>query len=116
EILDREDGAKHGLQSLVLAPALRLLNHQELIVRLLLNLDEVRHLGHFVNLAEHFPQTLVPIRSLLRHFHLLARSRRLTGNPAWRKRRLWRNIACFGGLLGRSDRSIWGPPGHLSTH
>src|SRR5262249_2743658 len=33
EILDREDRAEYGLQSLVLAPALGLLDHQELIVR-----------------------------------------------------------------------------------
>ena len=69
EILDREDRAEDGLQALVETPALGLLNHQELIVGLLLNLDEVRHLGHFVDPAEHLPQTLVPIRSrsLLRH-------------------------------------------------
>src|SRR6185503_20654456 len=82
EILDRKDGAKYGLQSLILAPALGLLNHQELIVGLLLNLDEIRHLGHFVDAAEHLAQTLMPIRSrsLLRHFYLLGSSRRLAGN------------------------------------
>ncbi len=71
EILDGEDRAEHGLQALVPAAALGLLHHEELIVGLLLNLDEVRHLGHFVDLAEHLPQTLATVRSLLRHMVLL---------------------------------------------
>src|SRR5581483_8074270 len=70
--------------------AFGLFDHQELIVRLLLHLDEVRHLGHFVDLAEHLPETLVTIRSsLLRHLVLLGSwptlrgsSRRLTGDSA----------------------------------
>ena len=82
EILDREHGAEDRLQALVQAPALGLLHHQELIVGLLLNLDEIRHLGNFTNLAEHLPQTLMPVRSLLRHFYLLGSSRRLAGTPA----------------------------------
>ena len=66
EIADREHRAEHGLESLVQAPALGLLNHQELIVGLFLNLDEVRHLGHFVDSAEHLPQALMTVRRLLR--------------------------------------------------
>ena len=49
EILDREHRAEHSLQALVEASALGLLDHQELIVGLLLNLDEVRHLGNFMD-------------------------------------------------------------------
>ena len=66
EILDREHRAEDGLQALVQASALGLIDHQELIVGLLLNLDEVRHLGNFVNSAEHLPQALMTIRRLLR--------------------------------------------------
>src|SRR4029453_1477833 len=115
EILDREDGAEYGLQSLVLAPTLRLLNHQELIVRLLLNLDEVRHLGHLIDAAEHLPQTLMPIRCLLRHFHLLARSRRLTGNPACAKAETLAKRRILWWVAARTNHLIWGSRGHLST-
>ncbi len=62
EVADRKHRAEHGLEPLVQAPALGLLHHQELIVGLLLNLDEVRHLGHFVDSAEHLPQTLMTVR------------------------------------------------------
>ena len=62
EIPDGKYGAEHRLQALVRPPALRLVHHQELIVGLLLHLDEVRHLGHFVNAAEHLPQTLATVQ------------------------------------------------------
>src|SRR5690606_9026034 len=52
EVRDREHGLEYRLQALVRAAALRLLDHQELVVGSLLNLDEVRHLRHFGNLAE----------------------------------------------------------------
>jgi hypothetical protein len=42
-----------------------------------------------VDPAEHLPQTLVPIRSLLRHFYLLGSPRRLARLPALRKRDFW---------------------------
>ena len=67
EVPDREHRAEHRLQAFVEATALRLVNHQKLIVGLLLHLDEVGHLGHFMDAAEHLPQTLVTVRSLLRH-------------------------------------------------
>ncbi len=68
EIADREHRAEHRLQALVGAAALGLVDHEELVVGLLLHLDEVRHLGHFMDAAEHFPQTLMPTRHrLLRH-------------------------------------------------
>ena len=47
EILDREDRLEHRLHALVGPAALGLHDQQELVVGRLLNLDEVRHLGHF---------------------------------------------------------------------
>ena len=52
EILDREHGRENGLQSLVDAAAFRLRDLEELVVRGLLNLDEVRHLRDLDDLAE----------------------------------------------------------------
>ena len=52
EVGDREDGLEHRLQALVGPPAVRLVDQQELVVGRLLNLDEVRHLGHFLDGAE----------------------------------------------------------------
>ena len=47
EVGDRKHRLEHGLQALVRAPALGLHHLQELIVAFALNLDEVRHFGHF---------------------------------------------------------------------
>ena len=58
EVGDREDRLEHALQPLVAAPALGLVDHQELVVGRLLNLDEVRHLGNFLDLAEELPNAL----------------------------------------------------------
>ena len=52
EIGDRENRLENGLQALVRAAALRLLDHEELIVGRLLNLDEVRHLCDFGNFSK----------------------------------------------------------------
>ena len=52
EILDREDGTENGLQPLVQPPALGLLDLKELVIGGSLNLDEVRHLRHFMHFAE----------------------------------------------------------------
>jgi len=49
---DREDGAEDGLQALVGPAALRLLDHEELVVGRLLHLDEVRHLGDLGDVPE----------------------------------------------------------------
>ena len=88
EVPDREHGAEHGLQPLVEAPAFRLVDHQELIVGLLLNLDEVRHLRHFVDVPEKLTISLVTVR-LLRHV-VLSKARR-DGSPETPlgRRRLW---------------------------
>ena len=86
EVLDRKHRTKYGLKSLVPTPALGLFHHQELVVRLLLNLDEVRHLGHFGNVAEKLPISLVTVR--LRHVvlsKLVATA--LLKSPPWRKLR-----------------------------
>ena len=58
EIRDREHGLEDGLQALLAAAALRLLDHQELVVGRLLNLDEVRHLRDFLDLSEKLPNAL----------------------------------------------------------
>ena len=52
EVGNREHRLEHRLQALVRATAFRLLHQQELVVGRLLNLDEVRHLGHFADGAE----------------------------------------------------------------
>ena len=54
EVGDREHRLEDGLQPLVGTSAFRLLHHQELVVRSLLNLDEVRHLRDFGDLSEEF--------------------------------------------------------------
>ena len=58
EIRDREHGLEHGLQAFLRPPALGFVDHQELVVGRLLNLDEVRHLGHFPDLAEELADAL----------------------------------------------------------
>ena len=58
KILDREDGFEHRLQALVGPPARRRRDQQELVVGCLLNLDEVRHLRHFLNFSEKFSNAL----------------------------------------------------------
>src|SRR5690606_29848008 len=52
EIGDREHRLEDRLQALVGTTALRLVDHEELIVGCLLNLDQVRHLRNFRNLSE----------------------------------------------------------------
>ena len=61
EVPNGEHRAEHGLEALVWTAAFRLVHHQKLIVGLLLHLDEVGHLGHFMDAAEHFPQPLTPV-------------------------------------------------------
>ena len=58
KILDREDGFEHRLQTLVGPPAGRRRDQQKLVVRRLLNLDEVRHLRDFPNFPEKFSNAL----------------------------------------------------------
>src|SRR5262249_34702423 len=58
EVGDWKHRLEHGLQTLVRAAAVRLLDEQELVVGRLLNLDEVRHLGDFLDLAEELADAL----------------------------------------------------------
>ena len=66
KILDREDGFEHRLQTLVGPPAWRRRDQQKLVVGCLLNLDEVRHLRHFLNFSKKFSNAL-PTDKRLRH-------------------------------------------------
>src|SRR5690606_11380431 len=52
KIGNRENRLEYRLQSLVRTTALRLVDHEELIIRRLLNLNEVGHLRNFRNLSE----------------------------------------------------------------
>src|SRR5579864_4950283 len=52
EVGDREHRLEHRLQALVGTPASGLLDEQELVVRCLLNLNEVRHLCDFLDLTK----------------------------------------------------------------
>jgi hypothetical protein len=69
EILDGEHGTEYGLQSLVETSALRLLDLKKLVIGCSLNLDEVRHLRHFMHLAEEFAE---PFASRERKSHAAA--------------------------------------------
>ncbi len=64
EILDRENRLENRLQTLVRTPAGWFFNHKELVVRCLLNLDKVRHLGDLGDLAEKFAYALATIERM----------------------------------------------------
>ncbi len=61
EIGDRKHRAENGLQALVGAAAIGLLDHQELVVRGLLDLDEVRHFRDFADVAEELANALASV-------------------------------------------------------
>ena len=63
KIGNREDRLENGLQSLVRTAAIGLVHHQELIIRCLLNLDEVRHLRNFRDLPEELAYASAAIES-----------------------------------------------------
>ncbi|MGY4338290.1 hypothetical protein ACVWW3_003196 [Bradyrhizobium sp. LM2.9] len=67
EVRDREHRAEHCLQALIGPPALGLVDHQELVIRCLLNLDEVRHLGNFLDVSEELANAFATGECLLRH-------------------------------------------------
>ena len=69
KIGNREDRFEDGLQALVGTPADRLLHQQELVIGCLLNLDEVRHLRHFLDCPEKLPYALATGKRL-RHLFL----------------------------------------------
>ncbi len=64
EIGNREDGLEDRLQALVRTAAFGLVDEQELIVRGLLHLDEVRHLGDIADRAEELAHALTTGESL----------------------------------------------------
>ena len=66
EVLDREHRFEHRLQPLICAAALRRVHQQELIIRGLLDLDQVRHLANFLDVPEHLANALAA-RECLRH-------------------------------------------------
>ena len=70
KIRNREDRLEDRLQALVGTTAHRLLHQQELVVRCLLNLDEVRHLRHFFDCPEKLPYALATGKRLRHLFSL----------------------------------------------
>src|SRR5260370_5375301 len=77
ETRDRKYRPEHRLQALVQPPADRLVHHQELVVGRLLNLDEVRHLGDFLDVTEELANAFATGECLLRHRGLSFR------RPSW---------------------------------
>jgi hypothetical protein len=61
---NRENGLEDGLQAFFGPAALRLIDHQELVVGRLLNLDEVRHLGDFLIFPKNLRMRFRPISVL----------------------------------------------------
>src|ERR1700722_18510691 len=66
EVLDREYRLEHPLQALVWTPGLRRVHQQKLIIRGLLDLDQVRHFADFLDVPEHLANALAA-RECLRH-------------------------------------------------
>jgi len=67
EIRDRKHRPEHGLQTFVQPSADGFIDHQELVVRRLLNLDEVRHLRDFLDVTEELANPFATRECLLRH-------------------------------------------------
>ena len=70
KIGNRKYRFENGLKPLVGTAAHRLLHQQELVVGCLLNLDEVRHLRHFLNCPEKLPYALATGKRLRHLFSL----------------------------------------------
>ena len=69
EIRNRKNRFEHRLKAALLAPALGVFYLQELIVGFLLNLDQVRHLRHFLDVTEILANALASIN---RHRHFIS--------------------------------------------
>src|SRR6185503_15258253 len=67
EIADWENRLEHGLQPFIGAAAGRLGHLQELVVRLLLNLDQIRHFSDFGNVPEELANALAADERLRHH-------------------------------------------------
>ena len=79
KVRDREYRLEDSLQSLFRPATLCFFDHQELVVGCLLNLDEVRHLGHFLDFSEELANAL-PADQCVGHLDLVPHLR-LIGNP-----------------------------------
>ncbi len=84
KIRNRENRLEDGLQALFRPSALRFIDHQELVVGCLLNLDEVRHLRHFQNFPEELANAL-PADQCIGHLDLVPHA---TADRALANRRL----------------------------
>ena len=73
EVGNREHRFEDRLQALVGTPAHGLLDQQELVVRCLLNLDEVRHLRYFFDCPEKLPYALATGKCLRHRLFLSIR-------------------------------------------
>ncbi len=74
EVGDREHGLENGLQAVIVRTAAgRLLDHQEVVVGTLLDLDEVRHFRHFADVTELLTNPLTAVEGLS---HVRSSSRR----------------------------------------
>ncbi len=67
EIRDRKHRAEYRLQALVQPAADRFIDHQKLVIGCLLNLNEVRHLGNFLDVSEELANAFATGECLLRH-------------------------------------------------
>ena len=67
EIRDRKHRPEHRLQALVQPAADGFIDHQELVIGRLLNLDEVRHLRDFLDVSEELANAFATGECLLRH-------------------------------------------------
>src|ERR1700727_1890125 len=61
EVLDREYRLEHRLQALVWTPGLRRVHQQKLIIRGLLDFDQVRHFADFLDVPEHLASALAAV-------------------------------------------------------
>src|SRR6202020_3152020 len=66
EVLDREYRLEPRLQALVWTPGLRRVHQQKLIIRGLLDFDQVRHFADFLDVPEHLANALAA-SECLRH-------------------------------------------------
>ena len=73
KIGNREHRFEHRLQALVGTPAHGFLDQQELVIRCLLNLDEVRHLRYFFDCSEKLPYALATGKCLRHRIFLSIR-------------------------------------------
>src|SRR6185436_15667934 len=98
KVADREHRFEDGLKTLIRAAARRVLHHQKLVIRCLLNLNEVRHLCNFLNFSEKLPYALATGKRL-RHVLSLCSS----GQPCSTGRRP--SIEVPGRLSGKPPSS-----------